>query len=146
MAKIQNNNELKCPKIGFKRLGWYVCTLLIIPIIGLSEVRVTDNLINNSTFEQGNSNGWTTSGDVQVINDCCGSTYDLEFGDSGSIEQSFSLSNDDITQPMLDNGITLNSNVQVQNGEGGEGGWAYNKGDTLLIQSVIQEQVVTLET
>jgi hypothetical protein len=141
MAIIRNNNELKCPKIGCKRLGWYVCTLLFIPIIGLSEVRVTDNLINNSTFEQGNSNGWTTSGDVQVINDCCGSTYDLEFGDSGSIEQSFSLSNDDITQTMLDNGITLNSNVQVQNGEGGEGGWAYNKGgaDSFTIRLQIKD-------
>ena len=38
------------------------------------------------------SNGWTTSGDVQVLSDCCElnnvpSNYDLEFGDSGSISQ-----------------------------------------------------------
>ena len=71
MVKIRNNNDLKYPKIGFKRLGWYVCTLLIIPIVGLSEVKVTDNLIKNNNFEQGNSNSWTTSGDVQVIGDCC---------------------------------------------------------------------------
>jgi len=102
-------------------------TLLLIPIVALSEVKVTDNLIINNNFEQGNSNSWTTSGDVQVIGDCCEinnipSNYDLEFGDAGSIEQDFNLTSDTITQPMLDNGITLNSSVEVQNGEGGEGG------------------------
>ena len=65
----------------------------------------------------------------------------FHFGDIGSIEQSFSLSNDDITQPMLDNGITLNSNVQVQNGEGGVGSWAPNRGsaDTFTIRLQIQD-------
>ena len=146
MVKIRNNNELKYPKIGFKRLGWYVCTLLIIPIVGLSEVKVTDNLIKNNNFEQGNSNSWTTSGDVQVIGDCCElnnipSNYDLEFGDAGSIEQDFNLTSDTITQPMLDNGITLNSSVEVQNGEGGEGGWI-NKGgaDTFTIRLQIKDE------
>ena len=146
MVKIRNNNELKYPKIGFKRLGWYVCTLLIIPIVGLSEVKVTDNLINNNNFEQGNSNSWTTSGDVQVLGDCCElnnipSNYDLEFGDAGSIEQDFNLTSDTITQPMLDNGITLNSSVEVQNGEGGEGGWI-NKGgaDTFTIRLQIKDE------
>ena len=146
MVKIRNNNELKYPKIGFKRLGWYVCTLLIIPIVGLSEVKVTDNLIKNNNFEQGNSNSWTTSGDVQVLGDCCElnnipSNYDLEFGDAGSIEQDFNLTSDTITQPMLDNGITLNSSVEVQNGEGGEGGWI-NKGgaDTFTIRLQIKDE------
>jgi len=103
-------------------------------ILGLTlaisvSAETTGNLITNSTFENGNSNGWTTSGNVQVLNDCCGSNYDLEFGDSGSIEQSFDLTSDTITQQMLNNGITLDSSVQVQNGEcavagcwGGQGG------------------------
>ena len=104
-----------------------ILILLLIPIIASSDT--TENLIINGTFESGNSNGWTTSGDVQVLNDCCGSNYDLEFGDSGSIEQTFNLTSDEITTQMLDNGITLNSSVQVQNGEcqlqgcwGGQGG------------------------
>ena len=93
----------------------------------------TGNLVINGTFENNNSNNWTTSGNVQVIGDCCGSNYDLEFGNNGSIEQSFNLTSDTITQPMLNNGITLNSSVQVQNGEcsvagcwGGQGGASYN--------------------
>jgi len=121
-------------------------TLLLIPIVAFSEVKVTDNLIINNNFEQGNSNGWTTNGDVQVIGDCCElnnipSNYDLEFGDAGSIEQDFNLLSDTITQPMLDNGITLNSSVEVQNGEGGEGGWI-NKGgaDTFTIRLQIKDE------
>ena len=121
-------------------------TLLLIPIVAFSEVKVTDNLIINNNFEQGNSNSWTTSGDVQVIGDCCElnnipSNYDLEFGDAGSIEQDFNLLSDTITQPMLDNGITLNSSVEVQNGEGGEGGWI-NKGgaDTFTIRLQIKDE------
>ena len=51
-----------------------------------SEEKTTTNLITNGTFESGNSNGWTKTGDVVVLNDCCGSNYDLEFGDSGSID------------------------------------------------------------
>jgi len=103
-------------------------------ILGLTiaisvSAETTGNLITNGTFENGNSNGWTTSGNVQVLNDCCGSNYDLEFGDSGSIEQSFDLTSNTITQQMLNNGITLDSSVLVQNGEcavagcwGGQGG------------------------
>jgi len=88
----------------------------------LAEEKTTNNLITNNNFETGNANGWTTNGDVQVLNDCCtlnnvASNYDLEFGDSGSIEQQFNLTTDTITQAMLDNGITLNSTVEVQNGE-----------------------------
>lgn len=104
-----------------------ILLILLIPITVNSDT--TGNLITNGTFESGNSNGWTTSGDVQVLNDCCGSNYDLEFGDSGSIEQTFDLTSDDITTQMLDHGITLNSSIQVQNGEcqlegcwGGQGG------------------------
>ena len=89
-----------------------------------AEEKTTSNLITNGNFETGNSNGWTTQGNVQVLNDCCElnnvtSNYDLEFGDSGSIEQQFNLSTDAITQNMLNNGITLNSTVEVQNGECG---------------------------
>ena len=93
--------------------------LLLFPLTLFAEELTTNNLITNGTFEGGNSNGWTTTGDVTVLNDCCGSSYDLEFGDSGSIEQSFTLTSDSINQGMLDNGITLNSSVQVQNGECG---------------------------
>jgi len=83
----------------------------------------------NPDFESGNSNGWTLNGDVQVISDCCNSQYDVEFGDAGSIEQNVNLLSNEITQPMLDNGLQLDSSVLIQNGEGGQGGWASNRGD-----------------
>ena len=86
------------------------------------------NLITNGTFDNGTT-GWTTSGDAQVIGDCCPGGHDFEFGNSGSIEQTFDLTSDDITTQMLDNGITLNSTVEVQNGEGGAGSWCPNCGD-----------------
>jgi len=124
MVKIRDKNELKCLKIGFKPLGWCVSILLILPISLYAET--TDNLIINGTFENGNANGWTQSGDGQVINDCCGSQYDYEFGDSGSIEQDFNLTSDSVTQSILNNGVQLDSSILVQNGEGGEGGWAGN--------------------
>ena len=101
--------------------------LLILVLISLTssifaEEKTTGNLLTNGNFETGNANGWTTSGNVQVLNDCCElnnvtSTKDLEFGNSGSITQDFNLTSNDITQPMLDNGVTLNSIVEVQNGE-----------------------------
>ncbi len=78
----------------------------------------TGNLITNGNFNNGTT-GWTLSGDAQRIGDCCPGGHDLEFGDSGSIEQSFDLLSNTITQPMLNNGITLNSSVEVQNGECG---------------------------
>ena len=64
---------------------------------------------------------------MQVLNDCCelngvASNYDLEFGDSGSVEQDFNLSTNTITQNMLDNGITLDSSMDAQNGECGVAG------------------------
>ena len=101
--------------------------LMLLTHITLAEEITTDNLIINNNFETGNANGWTTNGDVQVLNDCCtlnnvASNYDLEFGDSGSIEQQFNLTTDTISQAMLDNGITLNSTVEVQNGECGVAG------------------------
>ena len=103
----------------------WLATFLILTLVILSakaEEITTGNLITNGNFETGNANGWTTSGDVQVLNDCCElnnvpSNYDLEFGDSGSINQDFDLSSDTITQNMLDNGITLDSTIEVQNGE-----------------------------
>ena len=50
------------------------------------------------------------------------SNYDLEFGDSGYISQEFGLTSNSITTNMLDNGITLNSTIEVQNGECGVSG------------------------
>ena len=86
------------------------------------EELTTGNLITNGDFETGNSNGWTTGGDGTVISDCCvlnnrTSNYDYEFGDSGYISQQFDLTSNSITTDMLDNGITLNSTIEVQNGE-----------------------------
>ena len=74
----------------------YIVSIVLLMILtlgtSLAEEKTTNNLITNGNFETGNSNGWTTNGDVQVLNDCCTlnnvpSNYDLEFGDSGSIEQ-----------------------------------------------------------
>ena len=103
----------------------WLATFLILTLVifgAKAEEITTGNLITNGNFETGNANNWTTSGDVQVLNDCCElnnvpSNYDLEFGDSGSINQDFDLSSDTITQNMLDNGITLDSTIEVQNGE-----------------------------
>ena len=109
----------------------YIVSIVLLMMLtlttSLAEEKTTNNLITNGNFETGNSNSWTTNGDVQVLNDCCTlnnvpSNYDLEFGDSGSIEQEFNLSTDTITQDMLNNGITLDSTVEVQNGECGVSG------------------------
>ena len=102
-------------------MKWLIAFLFLFTIVNAEEI-TTGNLITNGNFETGNANGWTTTGDVQVLNDCCElnnvpSNYDLEFGDSGSINQDFDLSSDTITQNMLDNGITLDSTIEVQNGE-----------------------------
>ena len=104
-------------------MRWLIAFLFLFTVVQAEEI-TTGNLITNGNFETGNANSWTTSGDVQVLNDCCElnnvpSNYDLEFGDSGSINQDFNLSSDTITQNMLDNGITLNSTIEVQNGECG---------------------------
>ena len=102
-------------------MKWLITFLFLFTLVNAEE-QTTGNLITNGNFETGNANGWTTSGNVQVLNDCCElnnvpSNYDLEFGDSGSISQDFKLYSNDITQDMLDNGITLNSTIEVQNGE-----------------------------
>ena len=105
-------------------MKWLITFLVLtLAILGAKAEEVTtNNLITNGNFETGNSNGWTVTGDVQVLNDCCelngvSSNYDLEFGDSGSIQQDFNLSTNTITQNMLDNGITLDSSMDAQNGE-----------------------------
>ena len=102
-------------------MKWLITFLFLFTIVNAEEI-TTGNLITNGNFETGNANGWTTNGDVQVLNDCCElnnvpSNYDLEFGDSGSINQNFNLSTNIITQDMLDNGITLDSSIDAQNGE-----------------------------
>ena len=89
---------------------------LLFPLMVLADSQTTGNLITNGDFNSGTT-GWTLSGDAQRIGDCCPGGHDFEFGDSGSIEQSFDLLSNTITQPMLNNGITLNSSVEVQNGE-----------------------------
>ena len=99
------------------------------------------NLITNGTFDNGTT-GWTTSGDAQVIGDCCPGGHDFEFGNSGSIEQDFNLYSDTITQPMLNNGITLNSTVEVQNGECGvQGCWGGSgPADSFTIRLQIRDE------
>ena len=99
-----------------------ILLLIILTLTTSAEEITTDNLLTNGNFETGNANGWTTSGDVQVVSDCCElnnvtSNYDLEFGDSGSITQDVNLTTNTITQDMLDNGITLTQITEVQNGE-----------------------------
>jgi len=102
-------------------MKWLVLLLLLTANV-LAEEITTNNLITNGNFETGNANSWTTSGNTSVVSDCCelngvSSNYDLEFGNSGAIEQEFNLSTNTITQDILNNGITLNSIVEVQNGE-----------------------------
>ena len=125
-------------------MKWLATFLVLILVIfgAKAEEITTGNLITNGNFETGNSNGWTTSGDVQVLNDCCelngvSSNYDVEFGDSGSIEQDFNLSTNTITQNMLDNGITLDSSIDAQNGECGVAGCWGGQGDADTFTNVL---------
>jgi len=128
----------------------YIVSIVLLMMLtlttSLAEEKTTNNLITNGNFETGNANGWTTNGDVQVLNDCCelngvSSNYDLEFGDSGSIEQQFNLTTDSINQTMLNNGITLNSTVEAQNGECGVAGCWGGSGnaDTFTITLKIKD-------
>jgi hypothetical protein len=106
-----------------------LCTLLWLLLscladqVGLeAEEITTGNLLTNGNFETGNANGWTTTGNTAVVNDCCElngvtSTKDLEFGNAGSISQDVNLTNNIISQEMLNTGITLNQVTEVQNGE-----------------------------
>lgn len=112
---------------------------LLFPIAVFAET--TGNLIINSGFDN-NTLGWTLSGDATRIGDCCPGGHDIEFGDYGSIEQDVNLLSNNITQPMLNNGISLHSIVEVQNGEGGIGGWAPNRGsaDSFTIRLQIKDE------
>ena len=128
------------------RIIFLISGLMLLTLTTLAEEITTNNLISNGNFESGNANNWTTNGDVQVLNDCCTlnnvpSNYDLEFGDSGSIEQQFNLTTDTISQAMLDNGITLDSTVEVQNGECGVAGCWGGSGnaDTFTITLKIKD-------
>jgi len=113
---------------------------LLFPLMVLADSQTTGNLITNGDFNNGTT-GWTLQGDAQRIGDCCPGGHDLEFGDSGSIEQSFDLLSNTITQPMLNNGITLNSSVEVQNGECGVSGCWGGSGpaDTFTIRLQIKD-------
>ena len=113
---------------------------LFFPLMVLADSQTTGNLITNGDFNNGNT-GWTLQGDAQRIGDCCPGGHDFEFGDSGSIEQSFDLLSNTITQPMLNNGITLNSSVEVQNGECGVSGCWGGSGpaDTFTIRLQIKD-------
>ena len=117
----------------------YLFIFICFPITLFAEQ--TGNLVINGDFENNNSNNWTTTGEVQVLNDCCGSNYDLEFGLQGSIEQDFNLTSNNINQSMLDNGITLNSSVLMQNGECGVSGcWGGQGGaDSFTIRLQIKD-------
>ena len=114
---------------------------LFFPLMVLADSQTTGNLITNGDFNNGNT-GWTLQGDAQRIGDCCPGGHDFEFGDSGSIEQSFDLLSNTITQPMLNNGITLNSSVEVQNGECGVSGCWGGSGpaDTFTIRLQIRDE------
>ena len=122
-------------------MKWLIVFIFLFTIVQAEEI-TTGNLVTNGNFETGNANGWTTSGDVQVLNDCCelngvSSNYDLEFGDSGSINQDFNLSSDSITQNMLDNGITLDSSIDAQNGECGVAGCWGGQGNADTFTNVL---------
>ena len=51
MVKIRNKNELKCLKIGLNRVGWYVCTLLILSSCAKYKVEI-DNTIWGSNEQE----------------------------------------------------------------------------------------------
>jgi hypothetical protein len=122
-------------------MKWLITFLFLFTLVNAEEI-TTGNLITNGNFETGNANGWNTSGDVQVLNDCCelngvASNYDLEFGDNGSVEQDFNLSTNTITQNMLDNGITLDSSIDAQNGECNVAGCWGGRGDADTFTNVL---------
>ena len=122
-------------------MKWLITFLFLFTLVNAEEI-TTGNLITNGNFETGNANGWNTSGDVQVLNDCCelngvASNYDLEFGDNGSVEQDFNLSTNTITQNMLDNGITLDSSMDAQNGECSVAGCWGGRGDADTFTNVL---------
>ena len=51
MVKIRNNNELKCLKIGLKRMGWYVCTLIILSSCAKYKVEIENTIWGSNEQE-----------------------------------------------------------------------------------------------
>ena len=124
---------------------WLILYWFVNSITTADEI-TTGNLLTNGNFETGNTNGWTTSGNTAVVDDCCtlnnvASNYDLEFGNSGSISQDVELITNTITQEMLNNPISLTQVTEVQNGECGVSGcWGGAGGaDTFTINLNIKD-------
>ena len=51
-------------------MKWLILFLFLFTAAQADSI-TTGNLVTNGNFETGNANSWTTSGDVQVLNDCC---------------------------------------------------------------------------
>ena len=107
MVKIRDKNELKCPKIGFKRVGWYISTLLILPISLYAET--TNNLLNQQIYDGNNfANGWSGTNDHNHGNAIVAGV------DGEYIENSISLQNDaGLSKGIINNGFTSTAGADI---------------------------------